>query len=222
MTLFFAFMAGLASLLSPCTLPLVPLILVGANAADRRSTVALALALALTFGIVGGILVASGVELGAASIRRPASVLLMALGLCLIALVFADRPKGLMRSPWIVWFCLLAGVILALAWAPCVGPTLGAALGSAAAGRALPYAIASMSVFALGAAISLLIVGYGLGRVLGSLPLHSERMMWLGRFGTGAAFVLVGLMITLGLDRELEQIAVDLMPQWLIQASTRF
>jgi cytochrome c-type biogenesis protein len=222
LSLLFAFVAGLASVLSPCTVPLVPLIPVGATVAGRGSILALLFALALTFGLVGGALVSAGVELGAASVRQPASILMIALGLLLIALALSDRARASMRRIWIVQLYPLAGVILALAWAPCVGPTLGAALGSAAAGRAVPQAIASMIVFALGAALSLLIIGIGLGRVFRSLLFRSERIARLGRLGTGAAFLVIGLMVTLGLDRRVEEAAIDAMPQWLIQASTRF
>ena len=60
-----------------------------------------------------------------------------------------------------------AGIVLAFAWAPCVGPTLGAAFALAASGGSLAAAMATMFVFALGAALALLAAGFGLGKLAG-------------------------------------------------------
>ena len=55
--------------------------------------------------------------------------------------------------------------MLALAWAPCAGPTLGAAFALAADRGSLAAALLTMFVYALGAAAALLAVGFGLGRL---------------------------------------------------------
>ena len=58
------FSAGVLTILSPCVLPLAPIVVASARAKDPRGPIALGLGLALTFGLVGGILASFGVEFG--------------------------------------------------------------------------------------------------------------------------------------------------------------
>jgi cytochrome c-type biogenesis protein len=60
-----AFAAGVLTILSPCVLPLVPILAAVGRANDPRGPLALAAGLALTFGVAGGALAAFGVEFGA-------------------------------------------------------------------------------------------------------------------------------------------------------------
>ena len=90
-----------------------------------------------------------------------------------------------------------AGAVLALAWAPCAGPTLGAALILAAKGGSLAAAIAIMTVYALGAAGALIAVGFALGGLVGKARLAAAGAG--GRVALGAAFAVIGAAILTGL-----------------------
>jgi cytochrome c-type biogenesis protein len=222
-----AFAAGMLTILSPCVLPLAPIVVASARAQDPRGPIALGLGLALTFGIVGGLLASFGVEFGDSGIVRAISAAIMvAIGAALVfpavgeaierRLGFASRaadalsarlPKaGLVGQA-------AAGVVLALAWAPCAGPTLGAALFLAARGGSLASAMLTMTVYAIGAAGALIALGYALGRVAGRTRFAVAGTR--GRVALGAAFALIGAAILTGLDHHVEATFVAAMPDWL-------
>jgi cytochrome c-type biogenesis protein len=232
-TLPLSFAAGVLTILSPCVLPLAPVVVAGARAKDPRAPLALAAGLAATFALVGGFLASLGVDFGDAPFLREIAAVLMALvGLALLfpqiahrleaALAPLQRLGGSLQSRLPETGLLgqaAAGALLALVWAPCAGPTLAAAFILAAKGGSLPYAMLSMGVYALGAAGALLALGYGLGRLAGARR-GAALMAGAGaRSALGAAFVLVGLMIVTGVDHRIEGAAVAFMPDWLVRAA---
>ena len=235
MTLLLAFVAGLLTILSPCVLPLAPIVIAGARAQDARGPLMLALGLATTFGIVGGTLASLGVELGETGVVRTISAwIMLAVGLAMLIPVLSNRADHLL-SPLAGWADRLAqrlpaagllgqfaaGVVIAFAWAPCIGPTLGAAFALAASGGSFAAAVATMAIFALGAALSLLAAGYGLGRLAARGRLFAGKASVIGRGALAAAFVLVGVGILTGLDQALEADLVQAMPDWLVTVATR-
>jgi len=227
-----AFAAGMLTILSPCVLPLAPVVVASARAEDPRGPIALGLGLAATFGVVGGVLASFGVEFGDWDWARAASaVIMIAIGAALLSPPLGDaieRRLGLAGRAADVLSQRLpkaglarqaaAGVVLAFAWAPCAGPILGAALLLAAKGGSVPAAMATMSAYALGAAGALIAVGYALGRVTAK-----ARFAWAGvggRFALGAAFALIGAVVLTGLDHHIEAVLVAAMPDWLTTFAT--
>lgn len=227
-----AFAAGMLTILSPCVLPLAPVVVASARSQDPRGPIALALGLAATFGVVGGVLASFGVAFGDWDWTRALSAAIMiAIGVALLVpaigdaierrLGFADRAAGDLgeRLPKAgLAGQAAAGVVLAFAWAPCAGPILGAALLLAAKGGSVAAAMATMSAYALGAAAALIGVGYAVGRVA-----SKARFAWAGaggRFALGAAFAIIGAAILTGLDRHIEAVLVAAMPDWLTSFAT--
>ena len=224
--------AGMLTILSPCVLPLAPIVVAGARANDPRGPIALGIGLALTFGLVGGALASFGVEFGNSALVRGASAAIMVLiGAALVFPALGDafeRRLGFVgRTADIVGERLpragllgqaAAGAVLALAWAPCAGPTLGAALILAAKGGSLAAAIAIMTVYALGAAGALVAVGLILGGVVGKARLASAGAG--GRVALGAVFAVIGAAILTGFDHRLESVMVAAMPDWLTAFAT--
>jgi cytochrome c-type biogenesis protein len=232
LTLPLAFAAGMLTILSPCVLPLAPVVVASARAQDPRGPIALGLGLAMTFGVVGGVLASFGVELGDWDWARTASaVIMIAMGAALLVpaigdaierrLGFAGRAADSLseRLPNAgLAGQAAAGVVLAFAWAPCAGPILGAALLLAAKGGSVAAAIATMSAYALGAAGALIAAGYALGRLA-----SKARFAWAGaggRVALGAAFVLIGAAVLTGLDHHIEAVLVAAMPDWLTTLAT--
>jgi cytochrome c biogenesis protein CcdA len=232
-TLILAFLAGLLSVLSPCVLPLAPIVIAGAASKDPRGPVALALGLALTFGIVGGTVASFGVEFGATdALRFVAAAIMVAAGLTLLIPALSHAVEralaplarfgealsnrlpaaGLLGS-------FAAGIVLAFAWAPCVGPTLGAAFALAASGGSLAAAMATMFVFALGAALALLAAGFGLGKLAGRRALASPARF--GRAALAIVLIVAGGAILTGLDRRFEAAVVQATPDWFVALTTR-
>ena len=83
-----AFVAGLLSILSPCVLPLVPIVLGSALAHHRHGPLALAAGLALSFTAIGLLVAVAGFSIGldAGVFRSAAAVIMIALGVVLIVL----------------------------------------------------------------------------------------------------------------------------------------
>jgi cytochrome c-type biogenesis protein len=233
-TLALSFLAGLLTILSPCVLPLAPLVVAASRAKNVAGPLALAGGLALSFGLVGGALAAAGVEAGDSfALRAISSVALILAGVALLSPALQAgiervlAPLGPLsgalerRLPAGLIGQAALGAVLALAWAPCAGPTLGAAFALAASGGSRGFAMVSMAIFALGAAASLLAVGFGLGR-LAALGRARARLAVAGaRAAFGAALVAVGLAVLTGFDHRLEAWALSAMPDWLVAFSAQ-
>jgi cytochrome c-type biogenesis protein len=232
LTLPLALAAGMLTILSPCVLPLAPIVVAAASARDPRGPIALGLGLAATFGVLGGVLASFGVEFGDSALARAASaVVMIAIGAALLApgvgerierrLGFVGRAADLMseRLPNAgLAGQAAAGAVLALAWAPCAGPILGAALLIAAKGGSLAAAIATMTAYAIGAAGALIAAGYAVGRVA-----SKARFAWAGaagRLALGGAFLMIGAAVLTGFDHQIEAVLVAAMPDWLTAFAT--
>jgi len=232
LTLPLAVAAGMLTILSPCVLPLAPIVVAAASARDPRGPIALGLGLAATFGVVGGVLASFGVEFGDSALARAASaVVMIAIGAALLAPAIGERTErrlGFIDSAADMMSRRLphaglagqaaAGVVLAFAWAPCAGPILGAALLIAAKGGSLAAAIATMTAYAIGAAGALIAAGYAVGRVA-----SKARFAWAGaagRLALGAAFLVIGAAVLTGFDHQIEAVLVAAMPDWLTAFAT--
>ena len=232
-----AFTAGLLSILSPCVLPLVPIVLGAAVAAHAYGAVALAAGLAASFTVIGLLLALVGFGLGidAGMLRIAAAVIMIILGGVLLVPAWqarlaaaggpisgwADRRFGGFASSGLPGQFAI-GLLLGAVWSPCVGPTLGAASLLASQGRDLPQVAVTMAVFGIGAAVPLVVLG-----LLSRATLMEVRagLMSAGKLGKGllgAAFILIGVAIVSGMDKRIEAVLVDASPQWLTELTTSF
>lgn len=176
-----SFLAGALSTLSPCVLPLLPAILLGATAHHRRGPLALTAGLALSFAGIGLFVATIGYGLGLTGemFRLVGGLVMVAIGGVLLVPAAQSR-WALATGPLQTWaesafggistsgpkgqFAL--GMRLGLVWAPYVGPTLGAASLLAAQGKDLGSVVATTLVFAAGAALPLLLLGMLSGTAL--------------------------------------------------------
>lgn len=232
-----ALIAGLLSILSPCVLPLVPIVLGAAISEHRCGPAALAGGLALSFAAIGMFAATVGYAVGLDGevFRNIAAVLLVAVGTVLVvpnweaqvALAagpignWTDRKFGSTKSQGL-WGQFGVGVLLGAVWSPCVGPTLGAASVLAAQGRELGHVALTMFVFGIGSAIPLLVLGM-LSRE--SLMCWRGRILTFGKGGKailGGVLVASGLLILFGLDKALEAELVPILPQFMADWAGRF
>ncbi len=236
-TLAVAFLAGVLTILSPCVLPLVPIVLGGAQSEGRWGPVALGLGLAASFTIIGLFVATIGFSIGLDGdvFRRIGGALLVAVGVVLLvpALQVRLASVGGPLSTWAdggmrrldgrgPWGRLGLGLLMGLVWAPCVGPTLGAASLLASQGQDLGRVGLTMLVFGIGAATPLVLIGLMSRQALGRLR---GRMLAAGSVGKslmGGFMVLFGLLILAGADKALETWLVDISPMWLTELTTRY
>jgi cytochrome c biogenesis protein CcdA len=232
-----SFVAGILSILSPCVLPLVPVVLGAAVTAHPLGAVALAGGLALSFTGLGLLLALAGFGLGidAGMFRLAAAAIMVMLGAILVVPSWQARLAGA-GSPVSAWadrhfggFAasglagqLAIGLLLGAVWSPCVGPTLGAASLLASQGQDLPRVTLTMVVFGIGAGLPLVLLGL-LSRA--TLMRMRSKLMSAGKLGKGllgAAFILIGIAIISGADKRIEAALVEASPAWLTQLTTSF
>ena len=232
-----AFAAGLLSILSPCVLPLVPIVLGAAVVAHPLGALALAAGLAVSFTALGLLLALVGFGLGIdpGMFRVAAAVIMIGLGVILVmpswqaqlaaaggpVSSWADRRFGGFASSGLAGQFAI-GLLLGAVWSPCVGPTLGAASLLASQGQDLLRVTLTMVVFGVGAALPLILLGL-LSRA--SLMHVRSSLMSAGKLGKallGAAFIVIGVSIVSGADKRIEAALVDASPQWLTELTTSF
>ncbi len=232
-----AFAAGILSILSPCVLPLVPIVLGAAVTAHPFGAAALAAGLALSFTGLGLVLALVGFGLGidAGMFRFAAAAIMILLGAILVVPSWQARLAGA-GSPVSAWVDrhfggvatsglagqFVIGLLLGAVWSPCVGPTLGAASLLASQGHDLVMVTLTMAVFGIGAALPLVLLGL-LSRA--SLMRVRTNLMSAGKLGKGvlgAAFIVIGVAIVSGADKRIEAALVEASPQWLTDLTTSF
>ncbi len=232
-----ALLAGILSTLSPCVLPLIPVLVASAGDAHRGGVWALGTGLALTFSLVGIFIATIGASLGLdPEIFRVAGAFLLALfGVLLLSqplqVRFAIATAGagqfghhLLSNVKIDGLTgqFAVGSLLGIVWSPCVGPTLGAATTLASQGQHLGSIALLMFVFGVGAATPLVTLGSlsraTLQRIRGKLLVSGQR----GRQLIGVVVLCVSILILSKLDKTLERWLLDHAPAWLTAASVRF
>jgi cytochrome c-type biogenesis protein len=232
-----AFVAGALSILSPCVLPIVPIVLGTATSEHRFGPAALAGGLAASFVAIGLFVATVGYSLGldAGIFRSAAALLMIALGAILLvprlqtrlALAGAplanlsDRYGGGARRGGLPGQVLI-GLLLGAVWSPCVGPTLGAASLLAAQERDLPQVALVMFAFGVGAALPLLVLGMFSREFL----LRWRKQMLSAGHGLtialGLLLLAIGALVLSGFDKAVETALVDASPGWLTDLTTRF
>lgn len=233
----FGFLAGLLSTLSPCVLPILPILIGSATHAHRHAPWALAGGLALSYALIGTALIWAGGSLGVdtSAFRYAGAVLLGMFGAVLMSGALQQRFASLTAGIGGAGNGLIArmrldglpgqfaiGLLLGLVWSPCVGPTLGAAIVYASQGEHLPQASLLMAVFGIGAALPLVLLANvsrsAMGRMRGSLMRAGKA----GKIILGAVMIVLALLILTGASQSLETWLVEISPTWLTQLTTRF
>lgn len=233
----FGLLAGLLSTLSPCVLPIIPILLGSATNAHPRAPLALAAGLALSYALIGTGLAWAGsaLDFDTSIFRYVGATILGLLGLVLVSGSLQQRFAAATSGIGDAGNALIArlhldglsgqfviGLVLGLVWSPCVGPTLGAAVLLASQGAHLPQVALMMGVFGVGAALPVVGLAYvsrgALLRMRGSLMQAGKT----GKTMLGAVMILLAALILSGADKPLEAWLVDQSPAWLTRLTTRF
>lgn len=205
-TVALSFGAGLASVASPCVLPVVPILVTGTTREHRwrpalivagiaASFVAMGVVTSLFGGAVAGVLPA---------VEKAAGALVVLFGLLLLAdvnlfkhLTWIQRFESTSRGRW---SGLLLGLSLGLVWIPCVGPMLSGVLATVATQGTLVSGVALLLVYSLGFALPMLAVGYGSQAVrqrVQAVASHPVAVRWASGLllvGFGAVILTRGML----------------------------
>jgi len=212
-----ALAAGLVSFLSPCVLPLVPgyiSAVAGVSPEQARAQGGARLVLlpsllfVLSFSTIFILLGLGATAVGAAlddhrqTLEKASAVLIVAMGLFFLAAPFVTRLNrefhvaGLMEragrgGP------VLAGAAFAIAWTPCVGPTLGAILSAAAVSESAGHGAVLLAFYSAGLAIPFLLTSLAFGSMttaFGFVKRHYGAVIAAG----GVVLIVMGVMIWTG------------------------
>ncbi|ELE9703739.1 redoxin domain-containing protein [Enterobacter cloacae] len=200
MFLIIAFLGGMISLLSPCTLPVIPLLFAGFQG-QRRHMLALLAGMIVMFTLVALVATAASSWIAQATIagRWVALVVLAIAALALIFPTFAQRiavpavsagnllntrsgqTRGMISA-------FLAGLAVGLLWSPCAGPILGAIFSLNIAGHSAIATGALLAAYGSGCALMLGLLVAG-GRTL-MAPLRARSAL-MERLRKGAGVVML-------------------------------
>ncbi len=221
----FAFLAGLASFLSPCVFSLVPAYvgyLSGRSAASARGGktnqwVAFSHGLAFVLGF-SVVFISLGLAASAIGnvlydmrtwLARIGGVVVILFGLHMTGILrlrfleydlrpqsIPDRNRGYVAS-------FLMGIFFSAGWSPCVGPILGAILTLSLTGGSVTQGLALLTVYSVGLAIPFLIASIQIGLVTNALRRYGKAMHYV-EIGMGLVLIIVGVLLLSG---RFEQIA---------------
>jgi cytochrome c-type biogenesis protein len=158
--------AGLASVLSPCVLPVIPVVMAGAERNDRLRPLLVVLGLAVTFMAMGAISSLFGELLvgRTRTIEVVGALVIVAMGLVvLFDLSVFKRFYRLSNIPVKGegrFGGLVLGMALGLVWVPCIGPFLSSILAMVGTSGQLARGVILLGFYSVGLAVPMLVVAY--------------------------------------------------------------
>ena len=223
-TIGLAFLAGLASFLSPCVFSLVPAYVGylggraagGENRSNRWLTLSHGFAFVLGFSLV---FIGLGIALAfAGGFLQDIRALLTKVG-GLVVIIFGLNMIGVLHIPllaydtrvnqapdpkWGYLSSALMGVFFSAGWSPCVGPVLGAILTLAVNGGSVPLGARLLTAYSAGLAIPFLVAALGIGWVTTILQKYNKTMRYV-EIAMGSLLVLVGVLLFAGIFEVIAQ-----------------
>lgn len=230
----FAYGAGLLTLINPCVVPVLPIVIASALQSGRMGPVMMALGLSLSFITLGVTVTAFGHLIGLDQIllSRIGAVMMILFGTILLlpqgAALMSSATAGLSARADTQIDALdrqstrgqfLGGLLLGAVWSPCIGPTLGSAIGLASTGESLLHATAIMTFFAAGVSTLILGLAYGTRGAIGRYNKQLRGLAQNARPILGLTFLLVGIGLLLEWHHIIEAWLIGIMPAWLIDLS---
>lgn len=231
-----AFFAGVLAILSPCVLPLAPILLVSALQQHPLGPIGLVAGLSVTFTTVGVALAATGTVLGMDpdNLRWFLGLSLFIVGLFLIS---EKLQQGLLKVAAPITNYIqtrthalalegmggqfVLGLLLGGAWLPCTGPTLGLATSMASQGEYLGQAAGIMFVYSLGVSLPLVAISY-ISRGIIVQRHHWLRIGVIGKVILGWVLITISVLLLMGWDKTIESLLIQSMPSWLLKITTKY
>jgi len=233
----FAYIAGVLTLINPCVLPILPIVLASSTQASKHGPTAMAAGMSLTFVVLGMLILVFGrsVGLNEQSMLTFGAWAMIVFGTILLvprlSETFATATAGFSGSANAGMDQLdgsglsrqfLGGALLGAVWSPCIGPTLGGAISFASQGQSLVWSTLIMVFFALGVSTVILLLGYGTREIISSRRDLMRNLADKSRPLMGIVFLLVGVMLLTKTHHRIEAYLVDVLPHWLIDLSVKF
>lgn len=222
-TVLIAFVAGAATALSPCVLPILPVVLGTGINGGRRRPLGIITGLVITFTITIGGLSAAIISLGFPNelLRYIAIATLSIMGMALLIPAWEEwLTKPLNRLSRLgpkkagdgFLSGLPVGVALGFVYAPCAGPILAAVIATAAVGGTSAQVIIVAASYGIGSGISLLALSLGGRKLIGRF---SDKTIIIQRV-TGSVMLLFAIALSFNADVRFQQTIAERLPAWVI------
>lgn len=209
-----AVLAGMASFLSPCVLPLVPgylAYMTGLSGAELQNQRRLSRVLAGTLLFLGGltfVMMTEVVTFGTIGswlvAREQATIRVLGALVVALGLIYMDVIPGFQRefrlhfSPGVgLGAAPVVGMLMGIGWTPCIGPTLGTVIGLSSASGTVGRGMVLGLAYSIGLGVPFLVVGLTYSRSLRAIKLLRSHQVWVMRAG-GGLLVTVGLLFVTG------------------------
>ncbi len=201
-SLLMATFAGIASIASPCVLPVVPIIVTGTNEDYKHRPLLIVLGLSLSFMAMGAITSIFG---GAVAgfmpvVEKVAGGIIIVFGIFMLLginvfkkLTFFYKFQNNTQSKG-KWSGLILGLTLGIVWIPCVGPMLSGVLALVATKGELLSGLVLLGFYSLGFAIPMLLAGYASQSVRQKIRLVNAHPVAI-RIISGLLLVAFGVYI---------------------------
>ena len=222
-----SYFAGIVMVLSPCILPVLPMLIGGAG---PRGAIALSVGMVFSFtaaGVAFGYF-ASALPFTQDDLRLAGALLLLVAGLTMLLpsqwTARALAPLTALSSKALNWEgrwrfggslrSVALGALMGIVWAPCAGPVLGAVAGS---GLASGNAAFVFFFFSLGSATVLVLAGHlAKSRFQNFKQRALHHGVWIQK-GFGATLLLSGLLIVTGADQVIQGWVFDSLPGFWVE-----
>ena len=230
----FSFLSGVVTVLSPCILPVLPIVLSSSAASGKQRPLGVITGLIISFSIFTLLItqIVSLLGLSANTLRIIAVSIIGLLGLSMIipklseiverALSFLPRLAGSNQhegNGFMPGF--ITGLSLGLVWAPCAGPIL-ASVTALAATQSLSFAAALVVIaYAIGSGIPLLAIAYGGRSIIQKVPFLNKNLGKVQRI-FGIVMIMTAIAIALNFDVLVTSWLTNALPSGLSSALSRF
>lgn len=225
-----AYGAGLLTLINPCVLPVLPIVLVSALNASKAGPIALAAGMSVSFVTFGVLVTAFGASIGLNQdvLAQIGAVMMVLFGVVMIVPAFSHRfetatagmaagadtkidqvEAGSLRGQFI------GGLLLGMVWSPCIGPTLGGAIALASQGESLGFVTLTMLAFALGVSTLIIVLGMGTRETIRARAQSLRGLAERSKPIIGITFIAVGAMLFFKIHHLIEGWLISVMPYWL-------
>jgi cytochrome c biogenesis protein CcdA len=221
----FSFAAGIITILSPCILPILPILLSGSARKGSRTPLGMITGFVLSFSFFT-LMIAKIVQATGASpevLRVVAAVMIGIFGIsmlipraqALLEMLFSrfSNLAGTRRDVTGYWGGVYIGLSLGLVWTPCVGPIMASVITLAASGAVTMDAVTITVAYSLGTAVPMLAILYGGQNVF-------KRINWFKKNSLALQRVFAGLMVVMAvgfffnIDRRFQSYILDVFPEY--------
>lgn len=225
-----AYGAGLLTLINPCVLPVLPIVLVSALNASKAGPIALAAGMSVSFVTFGVLVTAFGASIGLNQdlLAKIGAVMMVLFGIVMIVPAFSQRFEAAtagmaagadakidrveassLRGQFV------GGLLLGMVWSPCIGPTLGGAIALASQGENLGFVTLTMIAFALGVSTLIVVLGMGARETIRKRAQSLRGLAERSKPIIGVTFIAVGAMLFFNIHHSIESWLISVMPYWL-------